>query len=400
MNLLLHIKEAYGNLVSAKLRSALAVLGILVGTASVVAMVSSGELATAQALAQFKQLGTDLLAITVFDADNSPDSGSNSNPANQLTVAKANGIIKANKKILEVAPYMTTFSPISFEGQSLQGMMIGATQSLQSVIKIKMQSGRFISKLDKYSYFAVIGNKLYKKILHQHLVDPIGQQINLGNTIFTIVGVAAPWQENNFFQADVNSAVIIPIRTVNTISSYAQLNNIVMRLGKAANISAVEKDISAYIDDNVNDKRIFYRSAQEIIASMQAQSRVFTWLLGLIGSISLLVGGIGVMNIMLVSVVERRKEIGIRMAIGARRRDIQKLFLIESVVLSLFGGVLGVLLGVGISAIIAVFAKWAFQLFLFPSLIGFGVSVMIGIFFGFYPAYQASQLDPIETLRM
>lgn len=122
-------------------------------------------------------------------------------------------------------------------------------------------------------------------------------------------------------------------------------------------------------------------------------------LLALIGSISLLVGGIGVMNIMLVSVTERRKEIGIRRAIGARRRDIQTLFLAESVILSLFGGTLGVLLGVLISYVIASFAKWSFHLFLLPPLVGFCVSVAVGVFFGFYPAYKASQLDPIQTLR-
>ena len=139
--------------------------------------------------------------------------------------------------------------------------------------------------------------------------------------------------------------------------------------------------------------------AKQIIKSMEEQGRIFTLLLGLIGGISLLVGGIGVMNVMLVSVVERKREIGIRKAIGAKRRDIQMLFLIESIVLSLFGGVLGVIAGLGVAYVISLFSGWQFSLYLEPPLIGFGVSVFTGIFFGFYPAMRAARLDPIETLR-
>jgi putative ABC transport system permease protein len=133
---------------------------------------------------------------------------------------------------------------------------------------------------------------------------------------------------------------------------------------------------------------------------MIAQHKIFTLLLGLIGGISLLVGGIGVMNIMLVSVLERRREIGIRLALGARKRDIQALFLSEAVLLALIGGIIGIVAGIIGSFIIAELAHWQFSIFIWPVLVGFSVSVLVGIVFGFYPAHQAAKLDPIETLRM
>jgi len=146
-------------------------------------------------------------------------------------------------------------------------------------------------------------------------------------------------------------------------------------------------------------RRTFFRSAKELISSMTKQKQILTIFLGLIGSISLIVGGIGVMNIMLVSVIERRREIGIRRAIGAKRKHIQHMFLIESVVLSLLGGTLGVITGIATSFVIAEYANWHFTIFVLPPAIGFTVSVFIGIFFGYYPARQAARLDPIQTLR-
>ena len=172
-----------------------------------------------------------------------------------------------------------------------------------------------------------------------------------------------------------------------------------MRLTKNANIERVQEDIKKDYKKISPDKQLFFRSAKQLIDSMTSQRNTLTLLLALIGSISLVVGGIGVMNIMLVSVVERKREIGIRKAVGARSKDIRYLFLVESVALSLLGGVLGVLAGILTSYIIAVFAGWQFELFFTPPLIGFFVSVAVGVFFGYYPAHKASLLDPIQTLR-
>ena len=207
------------------------------------------------------------------------------------------------------------------------------------------------------------------------------------------------WQENTFFNQDVNKALIIPLESSQLITEYATINNIVMQLKPDINIEAVQAKIQKILGTMIPGKQFFFRSAKQLITSMTNQRNTLTLLLALIGSISLLVGGIGVMNIMLVSVVERRREIGIRLAVGARARDIRHLFLVESVTLSLVGGVLGVIIGILTSYVIATFAQWPFEIFLLPPLVGFMVSVAVGVFFGFYPAYQASKLDPIQTLR-
>jgi putative ABC transport system permease protein len=229
--------------------------------------------------------------------------------------------------------------------------------------------------------------------------DPIGQSLQIGKNVFVVVGVAEPWEENSFISANVDSSVLIPLMASTTISKYASINSILMRLTPDANIPSVQTNIIAYFNNIVSGKEVMIRSAKELIAKMRKQSDIMTVLLAVIGSISLIVGGIGVMNIMLVSVVERRREIGIRLAVGATRADIGALFLMESVMLSLVGGVLGVLVGIIIAYIIALFWRWEFTFYWLPPLAGFSVSVAVGIFFGFYPAVLASRLDPIEALR-
>ncbi len=396
MRLKNHVHEGFSNLLSSKLRSILALLGILVGTASVVAMVLGGELVTNEALKQFKTLGTDLLAVSVND---SSEQGGSGGTLNNLALGSVLNLPKTNSSIVDVAPYAQIYNPAQFNGHELNGSVLGVTENFARIVHLELTSGRFISLLDGYEFFCVIGDKVNAQIKKLTFLDAIGQQIQIGKNIFTIVGVAKPWPENSFVYADIDSTVMIPILTSMSLSKYAAINNIILRLKPDANIEQVQDNIKSYITRQVANKRLFFRSAKELIARMSTQSQIFTIFLGLIGSISLLVGGIGVMNIMLVSVVERRREIGIRLAVGARRSDIWALFLVEAVMLSLIGGTGGVTIGILIAYIMAMFWHWEFTLFLMPPLIGFSVSVAVGIFFGYYPAYKASQLDPIEALR-
>jgi putative ABC transport system permease protein len=397
MKLTAHIHEGLLNLFSAKLRSILALLGILVGTASVVAMVSGGELATNEALKQFKTLGTDLLAVSVNEASDQESSGSNSQ--SNLTLSQALNLNEVDHSILNVAPYTQVYSPMSFNGHEVSGSILGVTDSFAQVVHVKMLRGRFISLLDGYSFYCVIGHGIYDAIKQYTNADPIGQQIQVGKEFFTIVGIAEVWPENSFVYANIDFSIMVPLLSSTALSKYSSINNIILQLTPNANIDSVKDKISVYINKMVEHKSLFFRSAKELINRMAKQSEILTVFLGLIGGVSLVVGGIGVMNIMLVSVVERRREIGIRLAVGARRKDIRALFLVEAVMLSLVGGVVGVTIGMLIAYIIALFWHWQFTVFLFPPLIGFTVSAATGIFFGFYPAYKASQLDPIEALR-
>lgn len=397
MKLIHHIHEGCLNLLSSKLRSLLALLGILVGTASVVAMVLGGELATNEALKQFKTLGTDLLAMTVTDAMD--EDHQTTGVREHVSLQHIHDISHLDKNILDIAPYTQLYNPIQFNGHEINGSVLGVTQSFARIVHIELAKGRFVSLLDQHAFFCVIGNRIAEEIKKQTFQDPIGQQIQVGKTFFTIVGIAKPWPENSFVYANVDSAILVPILTSIDLSKYSTINNIILRLTPKANIESVQQRINQYMMQTIANKRLFFRSAKELIARMAKQSQIFTVFLGLIGSISLLVGGIGVMNIMLVSVVERRREIGIRLAVGAKRVDIHWLFLVEAVMLSLVGGLLGVIIGILIAYIMALFWHWEFTLFILPPMIGFSVSVATGIFFGFYPAYKASRLDPIQALR-
>lgn len=393
-----NIRGAIFNIMTAKLRSFLAVLGILIGTASVVALVMSGQLATQHALAQFKALGTNLLSVNVFQ-QNSQQSQNTGIKLEHLTLNQALNSVRADKRFLLAAPYTMNYQPAYYQDKNLNASLLGASENLAQVIKIKMQRGRFISDLDKRAYFAVLGEQVAQRMKKAGAKQVIGQQIVVGNNVFTVIGVEKNWPENNFFEQDINNSIIIPIQTSLTLGKYVQIQNIVYRIAEHSDIDAIKIQLANYMNRYISNGQLFVRSPEQIIKSMNKQQTTFTILLGVIGSISLLVGGIGVMNIMLVSVVERRREIGIRRAIGARQSHIRTLFLAESITLSLLGGVIGVLVGIVASFIIAKFFHWQFFFFATPALIGFVVSVFVGIFFGFYPAYRASKLDPIVLLR-
>lgn len=394
MELQQHIAQAMSNLISNKLRSFLAILGILVGTASVVALISSGKLATKKALDQFKALGPDLMAMSFYDT-----ASYKSNNVSLFDLKEIEQMGQYIPQLRRIAPYTTLYVAVAYEGKRIDGSVIGVTATILPTIKIQMQQGRFISFLDKYAYFCVLGQRVYQQIYQMTNTDPIGTQIQLGKHIYTIIGVAKEWPENSFFNADINRSVMVPIAASSVISQHAQIRNIVMQLTEKAPIEMVQSLIDNYVHAYAPTLKIFFRSASQLIASMENQHQIFTLLLGAIGGIALLVGGIGVMNVMLVSVAERRREIGIRKAVGARRKDIRTLFLVEAVVLGLFGGILGVMVGIGVSYIIAWISSWPFTVFMMPPLLGFIVSAVTGVFFGFYPAHRASKLDPIETLR-
>lgn len=391
-----HINEGLQNLFSAKLRSILALLGILVGTASVVAMMSGGELATNEALKQFKTLGTDLLSIAISAAS---EEHAQSGQENNLSLQQANGITSSDNHILAVAPYVQIYNPIQFEGHDINGGVMGVTESFAKIVHIKMAQGRFISDLDHYAPFCVIGEGVFQQIKSNTLVNPVGQQIQVGKNIFTIIGVMESWPENSFVYASIDNSVIVPIQTALILSQYAAINNIVVKLSENSSSDFVQAKIENYLNQTISGKKYFFRSAKELVKRMAKQSEILTVFLGLIGGVSLIVGGIGVMNIMLVSVVERRREIGIRLAVGAMQRDIRTLFLVEAIMLAVVGGLLGVIIGIIVAWVIALFWHWEFTLFLLPPFVGFSVSVATGVFFGFYPAHKASQLDPIQALR-
>ncbi|KTD36556.1 ABC transporter permease [Legionella nautarum] len=395
MTLLSHFQQAVVNLAAAKLRSFLAVLGILVGTAAVVALISCGQLATEKALAQFKALGTDLLAISAYQKT----ANQSNNGDNEIPLSVWRQIPERVPAVLQIAPYSTGYQPISFGGKIIQGAIIGADESLKEIIHVKLARGHFVSFLESFEHYCVIGDGLAHQLQEVSFEDPIGKQLQIGRSLYTIIGIAEPWKENGFFNEDINQSVIIPIAGMALVSKDNKINNAVLLLKPDSPIDEVIEQVKQILSSQAPKLNLFPRSAKQIIESMESQGHIFTLLLAVIGSISLLVGGIGVMNVMLVSVSERKKEIGIRKAVGAKNKEIQALFLVESVMLSLLGGILGVLLGLIFTRVVAYFSDWLFTIYFIPPLAGFAVSVATGIFFGFYPARRAAKLEPMASLR-
>ncbi len=396
MDIVRHILEALSNLNKSKLRSFLAILGILVGTGSVVALITSTRLATEHALAQFKTLGTNILAIDIRQQDGEGQSQQTA----QLKVSDIAKIKAASPSIEVVAPYVFLYQNGYYKGTSLNSeSLVGANSALASVAKLELQQGRFVSNLDRSGLFCVVGSDIAAQLTSLGVKKIIGNQIRIGKSYFTIVGILKPWSPNFYFYTEVNKAIIIPIQTSFLLSKYAQISSMLIRFEKDANLDDVKNALTNIMAQLIPTQTISFRTPQKIIDIVKNQKKSQDQELIFVGFVALVVGAIGVMNIMLVSVVERRREIGIRMAIGAQGYDILLMFLIESVVLTVFGGILGIIIGLALPYSFAYMHGWALSFYLLPPLLGFVVSVAVGVLSGFYPAWRASRLDPIETLQ-
>ncbi len=389
------LAEAMSNIKSSKLRSFLSILGIVVGTGSVVALISSSQLATNHALAQFKTLGTNIVSLNIgVDSEYFSDKN-----FTKIELSDVNQLQKSVKNVELLSPYITAYKDKSIDDVSLTGPVIGVTESLKKILNLKLSSGRFLSDLDGSQYFCVVGADVAKKAKLASGASVVGQQVRIGHVMFTIVGVLSPVKQSYFFYEDLNNAVVVPLKSVYVFSSDLGISSMVFRVDPKANIKGVVNNVKSYINERFPYKHPYFLTPEKIISVVGKQRKTFSWLLGLVGSISLFVGGIGVMNIMLVSVVERKREIGVRMAVGAQRRDILTMFMSESVILTLFGGLFGVLAGVLLTFIIAESSGWGYQFFWLPPILSLLVSVFVGILSGVYPAIRASRLDPIQCLQ-
>ncbi|HEU5281791.1 MAG TPA: ABC transporter permease [Gammaproteobacteria bacterium] len=397
MHFLDQAKEGLRQFSHAKLRTFLALLGVLVGSASVVAMVLGGQLATHQALKEFQSLGTDLLAVSVNTSTADMQAGTK----NELSL---NDVLALSRLpgVAAVAPYTQQYQALSYQGQPLNGVILGVTNALHDVIHIRLSHGRFITLADQYSFFCVVGQQVYQAMKAISPKDPLGQALQIGQQSFVVVGVADAWAENSFVYANIDSSVLVPLMASTAISQYAAINNIIFRLQPDASIPALENAIQQQLSASVSNKVFTFRSAKELILKMKHQSDIYTALLALIASVSLLVGGIGLMNVQLLIVSERKVEIGVRRALGATTRDILMLFLLESSMLAGLGGVLGVGLGVAIAFSISVVERWDFSWFSgcwIAPVLGLAVSLLVGVLSGSYPAWSASRLRPLDCLR-
>ena len=386
-----NLKEASTSLASTRQRSLLALLGIAIGIGSVIAMISIGMIVREEALKHFRELGTDILNITLRQ-------GGAEVSRDIVTPKDTLGLLSLST-IAAVAPFATTYGETTFAGKTIrETTFIGATASLADLNKLKLEQGRFISDLDHRRYFCVIGAGVAAELRQLGMERIVGETLHAGNGAYTVIGVLryTPQGRRRF---DSNHSIFIPVSTAQRVFRNPDVNFITARMSPGVHHLSATQAVTQYFQRTKPGLEVRVRSAEQLIEQMQKQMQLFALMLGSVGAISLLVGGIGIMNVMLVAASERRQEIGIRRALGARRLDIQTQFLIESLMLSLAGGVVGVAAGIATTWVICQFSDWTFLVSVGAMVLGVSVASAAGVFFGFYPAWQAARLDPIAALR-
>lgn len=386
-----NVKEALRSLITAKQRTILALIGIVIGIGSVIGMVSIGTIVQNEALKQFRDMGIDIISVTKDFDDRGSEKGFNLDDIYNIT--------KHSTLIKKVSPYITTSAQYSYAGKDMYIEIMGANEPFFDLNKLYVQEGRLLSDLDKNRFFCVLGAEVADMLRKAGFKDILGKQFLFGDRIYTVVGILKNLPEGGGMRpSGINRAAITHIGTAVRVFTTNDVNTFMARVD-TQDSKAVKAVIENYFSKKASGLKVRVRTAEELIAQMQKQMQLFTLLLGAIGSIALIVGGIGVMNVMLISVAERRKEIGIRRALGAQRSDIETQFIIESVTLCFVGGVIGIILGIVISYVFSHFSKWEFLISQSAIILGFCVATAVGVFFGYYPARSASRLDPAAALR-
>ena len=405
MNLLMIIRVAFRALVRNKMRAALTMLGIIIGVSAVIAMVSIGQGASASVQAQIESIGTNLLFVSA-GAQNvgGVRSGTGDTGNQNLTVDDLDAIKREVPSVSMVTPSVNARSQLVAGNMNWNTNVTGVSEQYPDVRKWPVATGSFFTDADvrTAARVIVIGRTLADNLYPG--ADPIGQDIRVMNLPFRVVGVlAAKGQDQQ--GRDQDDVAFAPFTTV-------QKKILGRDRIQIAYVSAISQDATYTAQSQItellrqrhkltaNEPDDFtVRNMTDIAEAANETSKTMTILLACIAGVSLLVGGIGIMNIMLVSVTERTREIGIRMAIGARSSAVRSQFLIESIVLSLTGGAIGIILGVVLSLAIPAFLGWPTLVSMMAIVGSVLFSAAVGIFFGYYPARKAASLDPIEALR-
>ena len=405
MSLLAIIRIAYRALARNKMRAALTMLGVIIGVAAVIAMVSIGQGASASVQAQISSFGTNLLFVSAGAPNvggvrgGAGDSGTNTFDEDDLAAIK-----REVPSVSLVSPMVNSRSQLVVGNQNWNTSVQGVSEQFPDIRKWTIASGDFFTDSDVRSATRVIvlGQTVVNNLFNG--MDPVGQSVRVMDLPFRVVGVLGPKGQDPQGR-DQDDIAFAPYTTV-------QKKLLGTTRIQVAYVSAISADATYTAQVQITDllrqrhklsgnqpDDFTVRNMSDVAEAANQTNSIMTWLLGSIAGVSLLVGGIGIMNIMLVSVTERTREIGIRLAIGARSSAVKKQFLIESIVLSLTGGIIGILLGIAASLLIPMMLGWP-TLVSTTAIVGSVIfSAAVGIFFGYYPARKAAALDPIEALR-
>lgn len=397
--------SAFEALTLNKLRTFLAALGIIIGIGSVIALVSLGEASQQVIQSSIESLGSNLLTVVPGSTSAGGGISQGLGSSQTLTYADAQAIQNSSQitEVSQISAELSRRSQVSNGTNNTNIQVIGATQNYQSVHNVSLQEGVFISAIDDsaLSKVAVIGPQAASTLFGTS--DPLGQTIRINKLAFRIIGVTASKGGSGFLNQD--NIVFIPLSTAQKQVYGVDYLSSVSLVAKSSEVMTEAQNQVGYFllarhklsDPTKADFSIV--SQADILGAASSVTGTFTALLSGIAAISLLVGGIGIMNIMLVTVTERIREIGLRKALGAKKKTIISQFLVEAVLLTIVGGFLGMILGIGVSFLITSIIKLPFVLSFSSVVLAIGVSSGIGILFGWYPAQKAANLSPIEALR-
>jgi len=407
VNWLASIRIALRALRVNKLRSTLTMLGIIIGVAAVITMIAIGSGAQARVEEQIKALGSNLIMLHPGSVT-STGVRMGSGTRNTLTEDDSYAIQREIQEVQASAPQLRGTGQVVAANNNWSTVFYGITPEYFEVRNWVISTGKGFEPADLSgsAKVALLGETVRRNLFGD--ADPIGQVIRIRKVPFVVIGTLERKGQSLMGQ-DQDDVILMPVSTARNrvLGGNAKLRSvgsIFVKVREGADIAEAEDQIKSLLRQRHRiqpgqEDDFTLRNLSEVLGAQEASSRIMTLLLAAVASVSLLVGGIGIMNIMLVSVTERTREIGLRMAVGARGRDILMQFLVEAITLALIGGLLGILLGVGGSYAIGHFAEWRTELNLQSIVLAVGFAAAIGIFFGFYPARKASRLLPIEALR-
>lgn len=386
MNLVLVIKLALNNIVNSKLRSALTMLGLVIGVSSVIILVGIGQGAVSSVNSQVASMGADVITINIEDTDHA------------ITYEDISAMSRLNN-IDTVSPYQILSSTLSNGGETAaRANVVGASDAYIGMMGYSIESGRNLSRVDteNCTKVTVIGSGVVEEFWGN--ADPVGDTLKIEGDNYTVVGILE--SVGSSMGNNIDESVIIPITTAKYLGTDTGITNLYVGASdeKTADLAVMnlenyfERELGFSTDD------VSISTQEMMLDAMDDINNTLSLLLGGIAGISLLVGGIGVMNIMLVSVAERTREIGIRKSLGAKKTDIMKQFLMESMVLSFLGGMIGILTGFAGGAVAKILGI-SFAPSLGIVLLAVGVSIAVGVLFGLFPSYRAASLKPVEALR-
>ncbi len=389
-----------------KMRSALTMLGIIIGVGAVIAMVAVGTGAKQRIADQIASMGSNLLII-LSGSSTSGGLRFGSGTVPTLTADDAKAILNEIPSVKYVAPTLPGGAQVVFGNQNWSTIINGTTPEALEIRDWPVEAGRSLTQqdVDGASKVCILGKTVVDNLFGG--IDPVGQIIRIKMVPFTVVGVLASKGQSTYGQ-DQDDTIVVPLTAAQKKLFGMQFPGMVRMILVQAQAPEVMKDVESQINDLLRqrhhiqpkqDNDFSVRNLTEIMSTAEQSANVMRYLLFAIASISLIVGGIGIMNIMLVSVTERTREIGIRIAVGAKGRDILLQFLIESLVLSLIGGTMGIGIGVAGTLVLSKLTQWPTLFSVEAILLAFLFSGSVGVFFGFYPARKASMLNPIEALH-